>query len=512
VYAASTQCPACPKDVHLTAVPWLVLAGQHGPGGNKNSIRLSQKGKTFLICHPRHEGDTLYGVNSDDYTKEVALKSNHIYKVDKHIMHQHFAHLSKDVLCKAWHHTADFPNVDLQSPMLHLCDRCEQGKMTQHSFPPNETCALRPFKVIHSDLKTYPINSIHNYKYVMTFFNDHSSHAWHTFLKTKKGAFNAAKRFVEMVKVQFKTNIERWKCNWGGEYVLHAFKDMLKDNGIILEPSPPCTPQMNGHAERFMRTFLEKAEAMRLHACIPPLWWEFAVEHSIHVYNHTLLARHDWKTLYKIIYKEKPSVKHLRVFRSGAYIFIPEEDRKKKLQPEAKLMTYIGWGPSGHCFMNKDSSECHVSNAKWDEYLFPRCKTPAPMCHTVIVSDEHDSAPGDKPVEEFDVDDIPVTVTPPSTKPAGTPRTSVLLPITPPAPKTECAREPDPPHTPPAPSTSWKGLSAPTISRTSSARPPSPAEFGSNSLSSKGPAEQSPMHVRTKAKQKQPAAPQVPTR
>jgi hypothetical protein len=384
--------------------------------------------------------------------------------------------------------------------------------MTQRSFPPNDTRTLRPFEVIHSDLKTYPINSVHNYKYVMTFFDNHSSHAWHTFLKTKKGAFDAAKRFIKMVKVQFGTDIEKWKCDWGGEYVSHAFKDLLKDNGIILEPSPPRTPQMNGRAERFMCMFLEKAEAMHLHACIPPSWWEFAVEHSIHVYNRTLLAWHDWKTPYKIIYKEKPLVKHLHVFGSGAYIFVPEEDCKKKLQPKAKLMTYIGWGPSGHRFMNEDGGKRHVSNAKWDEYLFPHCKTPAPTCCTIIVSDEHNGTPGDEPVEEFDVDDIPVTITPPSTKPAGVLRTSVLPPITPPAPKTERAREPDPPRTPPAPSTSRKGPSAPTISRTSSTRPPSPAKFGSDSLLSEGPAEQSPVRVCTKAKQTQPAAPQVPTR
>jgi hypothetical protein len=261
-----------------------------------------------------------------------------------------------------------------------------------------------------------------------------------------------------------------------------------------------------------MCTFLENAEAMCLHACIPPLWWEFAVEHSIHVYNRTPLAQHDWKTPYKIIYKEKPLVKHLRVFGHSAYVFVPEEDCKKKLQPKAKLMTYIGWGPSGHCFMNKDGSKCHVSNTKWDEYLFPCCKTPAPICCTVIVSDKHDGPPGNKPVEELDVDDIPVTVTPPSTKPAGAPHTSVLPPITPPALKTECACEPDPSRTPPALSTSRNGPSAPTISRTSSARPPSPAEFGLDSLLSKGPAKQSPMRVHTKAKQKQPAALQPPTR
>jgi hypothetical protein len=134
------------------------------------------------------------------------------------------------------------------------------------------------------------------------------------------------------------------------------------------------------------------------------------------------------------------------------------------------------------------------------------------MCHTVIVSDKHDSAPGNEPVEEFDMDDIPVTITPPSTKPASVPHTSVLPPITTPAPKTERAHEPDPPCTLPAPSRSRKGPSAPTISRTSSTRPPSPAKIGSDSLLDEGPAEQLPVRMCAKGKQKQPAMPQILTR
>jgi hypothetical protein len=67
--------------------------------------------------------------------------------------------------------------------------------------------------------------------------------------------------------------------------MLHAYKVLLADEGILLIPSPPYTAQVNGRAERFMRMFSKKESAMRQLAGLPDSWWEFSVEHGIHVYN-----------------------------------------------------------------------------------------------------------------------------------------------------------------------------------------------------------------------------------
>jgi hypothetical protein len=55
---------------------------------------------------------------------------------------------------------------------------------------------------------------------------------------------------------------------------------MLKDRRTEILQSIPYAHQQNGRAERIIRTISEKAETMRLQACIPQSWWEFAVEHS----------------------------------------------------------------------------------------------------------------------------------------------------------------------------------------------------------------------------------------
>jgi len=61
----------------------------------------------------------------------------------------------------------------------------------------------------------------------------------------------------------------------------------MHDQGIHVYESVPHTPQQNGHAERFIHTLMDTAQAMHLHACLPDAYWEFAVQHAVHVYNCT---------------------------------------------------------------------------------------------------------------------------------------------------------------------------------------------------------------------------------
>jgi len=90
-----------------------------------------------------------------------------------------------------------------------------------------------------------------------------------------------------MVKNQFNTNIVEWMSDAGGEYKSKAFLDMLGNEGIKVSQSIPYVYQQNGRAERLIHTLTEKAETMRFQACLPPSWWEFSLDHAVHVYNRT---------------------------------------------------------------------------------------------------------------------------------------------------------------------------------------------------------------------------------
>ena len=83
----------------------------------------------------------------------------------------------------------------------------------------------------------------------------------------------------------FNSTIIQWMSDARGEYKSKAFEKMLKDRGIEILQSIPYAHQQNDRAERIIRTIMEKAESMRLQACIPQSWWEFSIEHATHVYN-----------------------------------------------------------------------------------------------------------------------------------------------------------------------------------------------------------------------------------
>jgi hypothetical protein len=85
-----------------------------------------------------------------------------------------------------------------------------------------------------------------------------------------------------------------------------------------------------------MRTIMDKAQAMRLEACLPQSWWEFAVNHAAHCYNRTPMSRINWKTPYQLLNNEIPDISHLRVFGCGTYVHIPESRRKNKLSPKMR--------------------------------------------------------------------------------------------------------------------------------------------------------------------------------
>ena len=165
---------------------------------------------------------------------------------------------------------------------------------------------------------------------------------WITLLHDKASAINALKQWLALIKNQFDLTIKEWISDAGGKYKSDAFLKHLKDAGIKVLQSAPHTPQQNGQAECFMRTIMDKAQAMCLEACAPQSWWEFAVLHALHCYNRTPMSRLDWRTPYYVLNNEIPDISHLRVFGCGAYVHILEAHRTNKLSPKSELMIYLG--------------------------------------------------------------------------------------------------------------------------------------------------------------------------
>jgi hypothetical protein len=364
--------------------------------GSARAISLYTNEQNVLTFYPRSRNDTIYVIESLLGTQEDSA-SDTVYKVDYSTMHQRLLHPSDEVLRRAFRYIEDFPKVEI--PEKHICPGCAQGKMTNKSFPTSNVRATEPFELVHSDLKMFPIESYHKYRYAIVFYDDFTSHAWTINLHTKDAALPATRHFLAMVETKYQKRVRGWMSDAGGEYTSKAFIEMMKEKGIQVNQSVPHTHQQNGRAERIIRTLTEKAESMRLQACLPQSWWEFALDHATHVYNRTPMRRLEWRTPTERLNKERLTVEHLRVFGCAAYVFIPAEVRENKLAPRSELMTYLGNHPGGKgwIFMRGPNNIIFsAAQATFDESLYPKCpkasvrpytrlQTPAPVtphpCH-----------------------------------------------------------------------------------------------------------------------------------
>ncbi|KAG4028275.1 hypothetical protein PC123_g29117 [Phytophthora cactorum] len=63
---------------------------------------------------------------------------------------------------------------------------------------------------------------------------------------------------------------------------------------------------------------------------------------AIYVKNRLPSPKIEHKTPFEIVYKSKPSVKHMRVFGCRTYILIPKEKRLK-WDPKARAGIFLGY-------------------------------------------------------------------------------------------------------------------------------------------------------------------------
>jgi hypothetical protein len=311
------------------------------------------------------------------------------------------------------------------------------------------------------------VESYHKYKYAIVYYYDFTSMAWVVCLRSTDQAFAATKQFVSYVRTQYNALIKGWRSDAGGEFTSKVFRDYLKDNGIHIHQSAPYAHQQNSRAERLIRTLTDKAQAMRLHACLPDSYWEFAILHAAHVYNMTLMNRLNWRTPLELLKGEKPSVSHRRIFGCGAYVHLPDETRKGKLQPKSQLMVYLGVSAGSehnYLFMRPNNTLHTSAHDIFDEHLFPKCsgaRPHKPVSHAPRIP--HKDTPNGHESDPEVVDDDAALPAPPRQPPVVQPPVRTPSPTSPatpppfsPAPVTPPRSHPPPIGPPPLRRGEWE--------------------------------------------------------
>eukprot|EP00965_Chrysotila_dentata_P045716 1518527-Pleurochrysis_carterae.AAC.1 len=72
-----------------------------------------------------------------------------------------------------------------------------------------------------------------------------------------------------------------------GEFLSTRFADFLSDSGVHSTTCPPHVHELNGVAERAIRSIMELARSNLVAGSVPTYFWDYAVQHAVDVLNRT---------------------------------------------------------------------------------------------------------------------------------------------------------------------------------------------------------------------------------
>lgn len=187
-------------------------------------------------------------------------------------------------------------------------------------------------------------------QYGLTVMDPYSEHHWIKRLLTKDQASEAVIAIVRNAQTQFGCKVKRLYADGGSEFINQTVKAFCSEQGIELHYPPAATQQLNGVAERSVRTNKEMARTMMQHADTPLQFWWRAAEHAAYVWNRTTVAKATGMTPFEAMYGRKPSARYWGVFGCDAFCHVPKEQRgafAAKMDP----CIYLGHDEVQNCAM-----------------------------------------------------------------------------------------------------------------------------------------------------------------
>lgn len=226
----------------------------------------------------------------------------------------------------------------------NVCRGCQQGKMVQKPFPTNrDKRRYDMFELLHFDI-CGPMEevSIGGSRYLLLVVDEASGCMKGFCLRTKSESEDCIKNYILKIQTQFGKKIKFVRHDGAQEFATSSIKTFYGDQGIEQQVTVPYAHQANGTAERAILTIVTIGRSLPHHAKLDKCFWAEAAMTAIYIKNRLPSPKIDQKTPFEIVYKSKPSVKHMRVFGCQAYILTPKEKRLK-WDPKARVGMFMGY-------------------------------------------------------------------------------------------------------------------------------------------------------------------------
>lgn len=297
----------------------------------------------------------------------VARKKNKLYELEGKISGDKYVNtnVQEMSLKEKWHRMLGHVNYSKLKEMCRhklltglpdrlngnyiQCEICLQNKMTNLPFENNRRRATEILEIVHTDVNG-PITPVgyNEQRYFVSFIDDYSRHAAVCVIKNKSEVFDCFRTYVNRMQNQTGKRVKEIRCDRGREYLNRDFYNFAKENGIFLNPGPAYTHELNGTAERYNRTIMDRARCLMTEAKLDKKYWPECVLTAAYLGNRILTNTAEKKSPFEIFYRRKPDVKYLRLYGSKCFVRVPEEKRTSKLNPKGVKGCLVGYTDTGY--------------------------------------------------------------------------------------------------------------------------------------------------------------------
>lgn len=301
----------------------------------------------------KKDNDVIMKANKNGNLYEIKIKvtnyeeANATTTESNNLWHSRMGHASDHCLQELVRHKM-VVGMDAFSP-IGMCDICIQGKQTRKPFIGSRPKANRVLERIHTDVcGPFTPQTWDGYRYFVSFIDDYSHFTYIYLMKNKSDVLKCLIEYEAMATALQNLPISFITVDQGCKYSSNDANQFFKRKGIPVQTSVAYTPQQNGVAERFNRTLVEKMRSMLLETNAPKfLWGEAALTATYLINRCPSKALQVGKTPSEIWYNRKPDVSKIKIFGCKAFVWVPQQKRKK-LDNKSVKMVMMGYTANGY--------------------------------------------------------------------------------------------------------------------------------------------------------------------
>ncbi len=317
----------------------------------RNRVTLSHKGRISVLlgASPERVYAALTpgaGVRDDVPTVEALVR------LHERLGHMPFNQLiqllregSVDGLGKVTLNSRDIDSARLQ---VRECRACIRGKQTRTQFDHRGVeKGNRPAEIVHMDtyvVKCSGADGQPMQQYGLSIMDTFTREGWHARVFRKDQVADAVIAQLRLIERHTGQRVKRIHSDGGSEFMNQTLKNWLAKEGIVIRPSPPHTQQLNGVAERSIRTFKDAGRTLMLHAHAPTWLWHEAIGHAVWISNRTKVASGTRKTPYELGTGRLPCLKERKIGVWGCDCFVHQrkELRDGAMAAKSEPGIYLG--------------------------------------------------------------------------------------------------------------------------------------------------------------------------